>query len=58
MFPKAYRWVEEMHAISEFIGATFPESRLYDGAAGLFERISTEGAEAERKQLEAFLSEK
>src|SRR5947208_1368825 len=37
MYPKAYRWVEEMHAISEFIGEEFPEALIYKGAAGLYE---------------------
>jgi L-threonate 2-dehydrogenase len=57
MYPKAYRWVEEMRAISEFIGAAFPESQVYDGAAALFERLAREDAEEERGRLNAFLAE-
>jgi 3-hydroxyisobutyrate dehydrogenase-like beta-hydroxyacid dehydrogenase len=57
MFPKAYRWVEEMRAIEEFVGAAFPESRFYEGAAGLFERLAREDAEEERRRLGLFLSE-
>jgi 3-hydroxyisobutyrate dehydrogenase-like beta-hydroxyacid dehydrogenase len=44
MYPKAYRWVEEMHAIAEFVGADFPESVIYKGAADLFERLASEDA--------------
>jgi len=58
MYPKAYRWVEEMRAISEFVGASFPESRFYEGAAGLFERLASEDAEEERRRLSAFLPDR
>jgi len=56
MYPKAYRWVEEMRAISEFVGAAFPESSVYEGAAGLYERLAREDAQPERDRLDAFLS--
>jgi putative dehydrogenase len=52
MYPKAYRWVEEMHAISGFIGAAFPESKIFEGAAGIYERIAA--SEADRAQMDAF----
>jgi 3-hydroxyisobutyrate dehydrogenase-like beta-hydroxyacid dehydrogenase len=55
MYPKAYRWVEEMRAVSEFVGAEFPEAAVYDALAGLFERLARDDAEAERGQLSAFL---
>jgi putative dehydrogenase len=58
MYPKAYRWVEEMRAISEFVGAAFPEKSFYDGAAALFERIAREDAGGERRQLSSFLSDR
>ena len=58
MYPKAYRWVEEMRAISEFVGPAFPESRFYDGAAALFERLARDDAEQERGRLSAFLADR
>jgi 3-hydroxyisobutyrate dehydrogenase-like beta-hydroxyacid dehydrogenase len=42
MYSKAYRWVDEMESISEFIGDTFPENNIFVGAAALFERISND----------------
>ncbi|WP_083513809.1 NAD(P)-dependent oxidoreductase [Bradyrhizobium manausense] len=58
MYPKAYRWVEEMHAISEFIGAEFPEALMYKGAAGLYERIAADvaGDRETCKRIDAFLA--
>jgi 3-hydroxyisobutyrate dehydrogenase-like beta-hydroxyacid dehydrogenase len=58
MFPKAYRWVEEMRAISEFVGPGFPESQFYDGAAGLYERLARDDAEEERGRLSSFLADR
>jgi putative dehydrogenase len=60
MYPKAYRWVEEMHAISDFIGARFPEAGIFEGAAGLYERMASDvsGAGAERQIIDAFLHRK
>lgn len=57
MYPKAYRWVEEMHAISEFIGATYPEAKFFEGAAGLYARLAADvaGAKTECGQIDAFL---
>jgi 3-hydroxyisobutyrate dehydrogenase-like beta-hydroxyacid dehydrogenase len=46
MYPKAYRWVAEMQEISDFISPRFPESRIFDGAAG---------PNHERAILDAFL---
>lgn len=54
MYPKAYRWVEEMHAIADFIDPAFPESKMFDGAAGLYARIAD--APADREQIDAFLA--
>lgn len=58
MYPKAYRWVEEMHAISEFIGGEFPEALIYKGAAGLYERIAADVAEEGDacRRIDAFLA--
>ncbi len=58
MYPKAYRWVEEMHAISEFIGEEFAESVIYQGAAGLYQRLAddVEGDHALCKRLDGFFS--
>jgi len=58
MYPKAYRWVEEMRAISEFVGPGFPESQFYDGAAGLYERLARDDAEEERGRLSSFLADR
>jgi putative dehydrogenase len=52
MYPKAYRWVEEMHAIADFIDPAFPESKIFEGAAGLYERVA--GSEGDRAQMDAF----
>jgi hypothetical protein len=40
MPPKAYRWVAEMEEIAAFVGADFPEHRIYEGAAGLYARLA------------------
>ena len=58
MYPKAYRWVEEMHAISEFIGADFPEALIYKGAAGLYERMAADvaGDRDACARIDAFLA--
>ena len=57
MYPKAYRWVEEMRAISEFIGVPFPEAKMFEGAAGLYERLASDvaGSNSERAILDAFI---
>ncbi|WP_250526528.1 NAD(P)-dependent oxidoreductase [Caballeronia sp. GAWG2-1] len=40
MPPKAYRWVAEMEEIAGFIGDEHAEHRIYEGAAGLYERLA------------------
>jgi 3-hydroxyisobutyrate dehydrogenase-like beta-hydroxyacid dehydrogenase len=40
MPPKAYRWVAEMEEIAAFIGDEFAEHRIYEGAAGLYDRLA------------------
>lgn len=42
MYPKAYRWVEEMHAIAEFIGEPYPEGKIFEGAADLYARLAAD----------------
>lgn len=42
MYSKAYRWVDEMESISEFIGNAYPESEIYTAAAHLYERIAAD----------------
>ncbi len=55
MYPKAYRWVEEMYAIKAFTGTDYPERLIYDGAAALFERMaSADKGPAEIAALETF----
>jgi 3-hydroxyisobutyrate dehydrogenase-like beta-hydroxyacid dehydrogenase len=55
MFPKAYRWVEEMYAIKDFVGPDYPEKVIYDGAAAIFERMaSADKGPAEVASVEAF----
>ena len=56
MFPKAYRWVEEMRAIAEFVGPSLPESQFYTAAAGLYERIAGDDAAEQRRRLSSFLA--
>jgi len=58
MYPKAYRWVDEMRFIAEFVGATFPEAGIFDGAAGLYQRLAKDvaGAGKERTSLNVFLA--
>ena len=40
MFPKAYRWVAEMEEIADFLGDERPESAIYRGMAGFYERLA------------------
>jgi L-threonate 2-dehydrogenase len=58
MYPKAYRWVEEMHAISDFIGGSFPESAIFKGAAGLYQRVADDiaGDRSLSERIDAFFS--
>lgn len=58
MYPKAYRWVEEMHAIAGFIGPAYPEARFFEGAAGLYERLAADvaGSKEECGSIDRFLA--
>jgi putative dehydrogenase len=40
MFPKAYRWVAEMEEIADFLGDERPESGIYQGMAGFYDRLA------------------
>jgi putative dehydrogenase len=40
MFPKAYRWVAEMEEIAGFLGEDRPESGIYRGMAGFYDRLA------------------
>ena len=40
MFPKAYRWVAEMEEIAGFLGEERPESGIYRGMAGFYDRLA------------------
>jgi L-threonate 2-dehydrogenase len=57
MFPKAYRWVAEMEEIAAFLGEDRPESQIYLGIAGLYQRIADDhsGIGLETETLDAFL---
>lgn len=57
MYPKAYRWVAEMEAISAFIGADRKESAIWKGLGGFYARLAEdfEGSRTEIGVLDAFL---
>jgi len=40
MFPKAYRWVAEMEEIGGFLDEERPESGIYRGMAGFYDRLA------------------
>ncbi|MBA8879723.1 NAD(P)-dependent oxidoreductase [Phyllobacterium myrsinacearum] len=42
MYPKAYRWVAEMHEIAEFLGPDDPGSALFKAMADVFARIAAD----------------
>ena len=44
MLPKAYRWVEEMHQIAQFLASDPAGQAIYTGAAQLFERLAADTA--------------
>ncbi len=44
MLPKAYRWVEEMRQIGEFLSPDSAAQTIYQGAAELFDRIARDVA--------------
>jgi 3-hydroxyisobutyrate dehydrogenase-like beta-hydroxyacid dehydrogenase len=52
MLPKAYRWVEEMRQIHDFVRPDAAAGLLYQGAAGLFKHIA-EDRQADRAAARA-----
>ncbi|TFY74566.1 hypothetical protein EWM64_g9445, partial [Hericium alpestre] len=54
MLPKAYRWVGEMHEISEFVGG--PLADVHKGMAAVYERVDRAVAEdgPDKEVLERF----
>jgi 3-hydroxyisobutyrate dehydrogenase-like beta-hydroxyacid dehydrogenase len=44
MLPKAYRWVAEMHEISNFLEMEPGSAAIYQGAAALFEQLALDAA--------------
>lgn len=60
MYAKAYRFAGEMEEIAEFIGEDRPESGIYRGMAGLYERIAADldGDRREIGALDAILADK
>lgn len=56
MYDKAYRWAGEMEEISDFTRDDTAAATIYQGAAGLYERLADPGSEAEVAALRAFLN--
>jgi putative dehydrogenase len=58
MPPKAYRWIAEMHEISDFVCEDPAGHELYAGAAHFYEQIAEdfEGGKAQVDQLMAFIN--
>jgi L-threonate 2-dehydrogenase len=58
MYAKAYRWVAEMREIADFLGPDDPARLIYEGMAGLYERLAADVAGETRDiaALEAFLA--
>jgi 3-hydroxyisobutyrate dehydrogenase-like beta-hydroxyacid dehydrogenase len=46
MYPKAYRWVAEMHEIAGFLADDSGVSQIYEGMAGLYQSIAKAAGEA------------
>lgn len=40
MYPKAYRWVDEMREIAAFLGPDDPAAKMFEGATGVFTRMT------------------
>ncbi|MGO1077056.1 DUF1932 domain-containing protein [Inquilinus sp. CA228] len=58
MYAKAYRWVAEMREIADFLGPDDPARLIYEGLAGLYERLAADVAGEKRDiaALDAFLA--
>jgi L-threonate 2-dehydrogenase len=57
MFPKAYRWVAEMHEIAEFASADSSAAAIFEGVSQLYDRLARDaaGEGLEKGALERFL---
>ena len=42
MYPKAYRWAAEMREIAAFLGEDKAAAMIFEGAAQLYDRLSTD----------------
>jgi putative dehydrogenase len=58
MYAKAYRWVAEMREIAGFLGPDDPARLIYEGMAGLYERLAADvaGERQDIAALDAFLA--
>jgi 3-hydroxyisobutyrate dehydrogenase-like beta-hydroxyacid dehydrogenase len=58
MYAKAYRWVAEMREIADFLGPDDPARLIYEGMAGLYERLAADvaGDKQDIAALDAFLA--
>jgi len=58
MYAKAYRWVAEMREIADFLGPDDPARPIYEGMAGLYERLAADlaGGKRDIAALDAFLA--
>ncbi|HEX2654312.1 MAG TPA: DUF1932 domain-containing protein [Xanthobacteraceae bacterium] len=58
MFPKAYRWVGEMEEIADFLAEDKGASRIFGGAAELYDRLAQDftGGKQEASALTDFLA--
>jgi 3-hydroxyisobutyrate dehydrogenase-like beta-hydroxyacid dehydrogenase len=57
MYAKAYRWVDEMHEIAEFLGPDNPAATIFNGMADLYAQMAAdhEGSQALSRILDAAL---
>ncbi|WP_319530123.1 DUF1932 domain-containing protein [uncultured Cohaesibacter sp.] len=60
MYPKAYRWVDEMREIAEFLGKDRPEYKLWQGMADLYQALADDyaGSKEQVGSLDVFLARK
>jgi len=60
MYPKAYRWVAEMHEIAAFLGEDKAAAMIFEGVAQLYGRLATDIANEgkERGILDGFFHSK
>lgn len=58
MYPKAYRWVDEMDQIAAFLGPDRPEAQIWQGLAGLYQALADDPTDEDSQiaALERFLS--